>query len=109
MRRADFYRLRDDGVDVFVRLTPGARRDAIEGLAATAEGGRRLKAYVRAVPEAGRANRALERLVARALGVPAGAVALTAGGTARAKTLHVAGPPAALAARLDALASARTG
>ncbi|MGD9502903.1 MAG: DUF167 family protein, partial [Methyloceanibacter sp.] len=46
-----------------VRLTPKSSRDAIEGLAEFG-GETVLKARVRAVPEAGRANAALEKLIA---------------------------------------------
>ena len=63
-----------------------------------ADGRSHLKARVRAVPENGAANTALERLVAKALGVPASTVSVVAGGTARLKTLRVAGDPASVGA-----------
>jgi len=97
------FRLRDDGIDLFVRLTPKAALDRIQGVETTADGRSHLKARVRAVPENGAANQALERLVAKALGVPASAVAVVAGGTARLKTLRIAGEPAALAKGVEAL------
>jgi class 3 adenylate cyclase len=55
------------------------------------------------VPENGAANAALERLVAKTLGVPASSVSVVAGGTARLKTLRVLGKPVALARRIEAL------
>jgi uncharacterized protein YggU (UPF0235/DUF167 family) len=55
------------------------------------------------VPENGAANRALERLVAKALDVPASAVSIIAGGTARLKTLRIVGDPAALTKRIAAI------
>ena len=97
------FRLRDDGIDLFVRLTPKAALDRIQGVETTADGRSHLKARVRAVPENGAANHALERLVAKALGVPASGVAVVAGGTARLKTLRIAGEPAALAKGVEAL------
>jgi uncharacterized protein YggU (UPF0235/DUF167 family) len=102
---AAHYRLRADGADLFVRLTPKSSRDALEGVETTADGAAHARARVRAVPEKGAANAALERLVARALGVPAGAVSVVAGGTSRLKTVRVAGEPAALARLLDGLAA----
>lgn len=83
------------GVEVRVRLTPKADRDAIVGLIATAEGAA-LKARVRAVPEDGQANAALCVLMAKWLGVPKSDVAVTAGHTSRVKTLAIAGDAAAL-------------
>jgi uncharacterized protein len=97
------FRLRDDGVDLFVWLTPKAAMDRLEGMETAADGRSHFKARVRAVPENGEANQALERLLAKALGVPASAVSVVAGGTARLKTLRVIGEPAVLARSVDAL------
>ncbi|RJT39777.1 DUF167 domain-containing protein [Mesorhizobium waimense] len=98
-----FFRTRSDGIDLFVRLTPKAALDRLEGVETTADGRSHLKARVRAVPENGAANAALEKLVAKALGVPASTVSVVAGGTARLKTLRIFGEPAALAKRIEAL------
>jgi uncharacterized protein YggU (UPF0235/DUF167 family) len=100
------FRLRDDGVDLFVRLTPKAAMDRLEGIETSADGRSHLKARVRAVPENGAANQALERLIAKALGVPRSAVSVVAGGTARLKTLRVLGDPAALLKGVELLSIA---
>jgi uncharacterized protein YggU (UPF0235/DUF167 family) len=97
------FRLRDDGIDLFVRLTPKAAMDRLEGIETSADGKSHLKARVRAVPENGAANQALERLLAKALGVPASAVSIVAGGTARLKTVRIAGDPAMLAKSIEGL------
>ena len=69
-----------------VRLTPRSSRDAIEGVERTAEG-MALKARVRAIPENGAANAALERLIADWLGIPKSTVSVAAGGKSRIKTV----------------------
>jgi len=97
------FRLRDDGIDLFVRLTPKAALDRIDGVEATADGRTHLKARVRAVPENGAANTALERLLAKALGVPASSVSVVTGSTSRLKTLRIVGDAAVLADRIKAL------
>ena len=97
------YRVRDDGVEVFVRLTPKSARDAVEGVEVSDDGRAHLKARVRAVPEKGKANQALVKLVAKTFGVPASAVEVVSGDTARLKTLRIAGNPDALIATLQAL------
>lgn len=102
---AAHYRLRADGADLFVRLTPKSSRDALEGVETTADGAAHIKARVRAVPEKGAANTALVRLVARSLGVPASTVSVVAGGTSRLKTVRIAGEPATLARLLEDLAA----
>jgi uncharacterized protein YggU (UPF0235/DUF167 family) len=78
------------GLKVRVRLTPKSRRDAVEGIEATAEGPA-LKVRVRPAPENGEANAALVRTVADWLDVPRSAIELVAGGKSRIKTLVVAG------------------
>ncbi|CCV10790.1 DUF167 family protein [Mesorhizobium sp. STM 4661] len=100
------FRTRNDGVDLFVRLTPKAAMDRLEGIEISADGRSHLKARVRAVPEDGAANQALERLVAKALDVPASAVSIIAGGTARLKTLRISGDAAALAKTIELLSGA---
>jgi uncharacterized protein YggU (UPF0235/DUF167 family) len=72
-----------------VRLTPRGGADRIDDTVTDAAGTPRLAVRVRAVPEKGAANESLERLLARTLGVPASAVAVTAGHASRAKTVSV--------------------
>ena len=71
------FRLRADGIDLFIRLTPKSSVDRLEGVETSADGRSHLKARVRAVPENGAANAALERLIGKALGVPASTVWLS--------------------------------
>jgi uncharacterized protein len=77
------------------RLTPKASKDAVDGLVDTSDGVA-FQARVRAVPEDGAANKALEDLVARWLGVPKSSVSLATGGKSRLKSLRVDGDPVAL-------------
>jgi uncharacterized protein YggU (UPF0235/DUF167 family) len=97
------FRMHDDGVELFVRLTPKAAFDRLEGVETAADGRSHLKARVRAVPENGAANRALEKLIAKALGVPMSTVSVVAGGTARLKTVRISGDPATLVKSIEAL------
>lgn len=77
------------------RLTPKSSKDAVDGVVETPDGPA-FQARVRAVPEDGEANRALEELVARWLGVAKQSVSLARGGKSRLKSLRIAGDPAAL-------------
>lgn len=74
-----------------MRLTPAGGADRIEGRATDGNGAPYLKARVRAAPEDGKANAALEKLVARALGVAKSTVNVTRGQSARLKVLEVEG------------------
>ena len=102
MNTDELFRQTAAGIEFRVRLTPRALRDAIEGPATSADGTRHLAARVRAVPERGKANAALEKLVADWLGVPASTVAVIAGGTSRIKTVAVGGDAMGLAERAGA-------
>jgi uncharacterized protein (TIGR00251 family) len=86
-------------VIVRVRVTPKSSIDAIEGVEETAEGPA-LKVRVRALPSAGEANAAVERLFAKALGIPKSSVAVAAGDKSRVKALKVTGDPREIGARL---------
>ncbi len=97
------WRPRPEGVEIRVRVTPRGGRDAVEGIEALSDGTPVLKVRVRAVPEDGAANEAVRRLLARALGLPASAVSLEAGASARLKTFLIAGEAGILASGLAAL------
>jgi len=66
-----------------VRVTPGARGEALE----IADG--RLHAKVRAKPEEGKATEAVRGLIATALGLAPSRVALVRGATSREKLFRV--------------------
>jgi uncharacterized protein YggU (UPF0235/DUF167 family) len=73
-----------------VRLTPKSSRDEVAGV--EDRGGECvLKARVRALPEAGRANSVLETLIAKWLGVPPSSVTVAHGGKSRLKQVAVSG------------------
>ena len=69
-----------------------------------------LKARVRAIPDKGKANKALINLIAKWLRVPGSSVALSSGGKSRLKSIAVHGDPDELMSvaelRLAALAQA---
>jgi hypothetical protein len=90
-----------EGVMLSVRLTPKSARDEIVGVESFG-GEAVLKARVRAVPEGGRANEALERLVARWLKVPPSFVSVAQGGKSRAKQVLIEGDAATLIRLIEA-------
>ena len=91
-----------DHVRLTVRLTPNSGRDAVDGLEAAADGEEHLKVRVSAVPEKGKANKALILLVAGSLRIPKSSVSLVSGETARKKILRIDGDPEDLARKLEA-------
>jgi uncharacterized protein YggU (UPF0235/DUF167 family) len=95
-----------------VRLTPSGGADRIDGVQSEADGVTLIKARVRAAPEDGAANAALEALLARALGVAKSRVRVVHGATARRKQVAVEGcgqaELAALIAALPVLAKDKT-
>lgn len=82
-----------DHIRLSIRLTPNASRDALEGIEVTDDGEAWLRARVTAVPEDGKANKALVQLLAKRLGVPKSSVGFISGETARKKILRIDGDP----------------
>lgn len=73
-----------------LKVVPGSSRDCIAGwLGAT------LKVRVRAPAERGKANAAVEKLVADVLGVPGNCVQIVSGSTAARKIIEITGLSAA--------------
>jgi uncharacterized protein (TIGR00251 family) len=92
-----------DGVRIAVRLTPRASGDRIEGILHDATERPVLNVSVTAPPAESRANNALLQLLAREWRLPRRDLSLAAGAKSRNKTVHVAGNPKALLARLEPL------
>ncbi len=88
-----------------LRLTPKSSRDAVESIETLSDGRSVLKARVRAVPEDGKANDALLRLLAKTLDVPLRSLSLSSGSTGRTKVIRIEGAPQATVARLTTLSS----
>ena len=84
-----------------VRLTPKASRDEIVGVEDYA-GDCVLKARVRALPEAGRANAALETLIARWLKLPPSSVKVARGTKSRLKQVTIEGDAEAVSRLIEA-------
>lgn len=78
------------GVTLKVRLTPKSSRDEIDGIE-TFGGEAVVKARVRALPEDGRANDALAKLIARWLKLPSSSVSVVQGGKSRLKQILIEG------------------
>ncbi|MBB4443129.1 MULTISPECIES: DUF167 domain-containing protein [Rhizobium] len=95
------WSLFDDHLRLAVRLTPNGGRDAFDGVEADAAGEAFLKARVTAVPEKGKANKALILLIAKSLRIPKSSVSLVSGETARKKILRIDGDPEDLVKKLE--------
>ena len=89
---------------LMVRLTPNAAKDAIDGLSSSETPQKNnaafIKARVRAVPEKGKANAALEKLIAKWLGLAKSDVTIHTGSKSRIKSVALEGDPADLSARI---------
>lgn len=84
------FTLASDGLRVALRVTPRTSRNAITGVGASTDGPR-LKVSVTAAPEAGKANAAVIKLLAKAWRVPKSGMEVIAGSTGRNKLLLIRG------------------
>ena len=75
-----------DGVEIDLKVVPGARSDRIMGILGT-----RVKIRVSAPPEAGKANKAVTTLLARTFTLPVSKVTMRSGATSAEKTVHLRG------------------
>lgn len=100
-----YWRLSGGDLVIRVHLTPRARHDRIDGLA---DDGTSIRMRVRAIPEDGKANAALEDLVADWLDIAGGRVSVTGGATSRHKSVTIAGADADLVSRLQILITAES-
>ena len=91
------------GVRLRVRVTPRGGRDAVEGIGADADEEPHISVRVAAAPVDGDANEAVEKIVAKWLGVPKTSVEVVMGTTVRLKTLMIDGDPVQLLHRCQAL------
>ena len=76
---------------LIVRVAPNASADRIEGRGEDDAGRAYLIVRVGAVPEKGKANAAVIKLIAKALGLPKSSVRLVGAGKTRLKTLEIEG------------------
>ncbi len=106
--RRTIYELTDEGARLYVRASPGAKANALCGVWEGADGDLRLAVKVTAAPDKGKANAAIVKLVAKALGLPKSAIAVAAGETSRLKRIDIRAEKAELAAALDALVGVET-
>ena len=100
-KSVDPWGLMQSGISLRVRVTPKSSVESVLGLCETAEG-TALQVKVRAVPEDGAANAAVEKLIAAWLKMPKSSVSLRSGAKSRVKLLHVHGDSSTLVQRLRA-------
>lgn len=79
----DLSHLMQPGSEIAVRVTPKASRERIEVT------GDLIRVYVTVVPEDGKANAAVQTLLAKALGVAKSRLALVRGATSREKVFRI--------------------
>jgi uncharacterized protein (TIGR00251 family) len=105
---ASWVQARSDGVRLTLKVTPRAGADAVRGVEIAADGSARLAVRVTAAPDAGKANAAVLRLLAKRWRVPARDLHLVAGASGRRKVVHLDGEAAELISRLEAIETVAT-
>lgn len=101
---SDAWRQTSTGLLLYLRVTPNAGADRIDGIELRDDGSAVLRVRVKSVADKGKANAAVLALLAKGLDVPKSAVTLISGATTRLKTVKIDGDPDAMAARLAGLA-----
>ncbi len=89
------------GLKFALRLTPRASSDRFGGVDLDENDAPILKAGVTAMPENGKANAALIRLLAKTWRVAKTSITITRGASNRRKVIEIAGDPIALAEQFE--------
>lgn len=97
-----FYASHPQGISLRLKVTPKAAHNKIKGIFQDADG-LRLKIFVTAVPEDGKANLAVIDLLSQKLRLPKSAFSLISGQTTSRKTILIEGDGDALQTLLHAL------
>lgn len=74
---------------IIVKLTPGAKKNEILGWEEDLLGERTLKVHVTAIPEKGKANKALIALLSKEWKIPKTSIRIIRGETSRVKILEI--------------------
>ena len=102
----DWFETNPDGATIRLPVTPNAKRDEIDSVAAIGDDALALRIRVTAPPEEGRANKAVIALLAKRTGLPRTAFTLLKGAASRTKTILIkAGPDGAsdIGGRLESM------
>jgi len=86
-----FWRIDGDDLILAIRLTPRSAKERLGGQWRDEKDAVWLQAQVRAVPEKGRANAALIRLISKQLHIPAKDIVMDSGDVSRLKRLRLIG------------------
>ncbi|MCZ4272367.1 DUF167 domain-containing protein [Maritalea porphyrae] len=89
MSNVQAWRQTDAGLEVFLRVTPNAHADQIGTIEGRDEGTANLVVRVRAIPDKGKANKAVVALFAKHFKLRKSDIAIIRGHQARQKTLLV--------------------
>lgn len=81
----------NEGIEVYIKLTPKAARNAISGILTDEAGGSFLKVSVTAVPENNKANQALINLLSKSLRIAKRDIIIRSGMTSARKTILIYG------------------
>ncbi len=74
---------------ITIKLTPGAKKNEIQGWEEDLFGDKTLKVSVTGIPEKGKANKALIDLLAKEWKIPKSSIKIVRGETSRVKILEV--------------------
>ena len=84
-----FYEPYKSGCLIRIKLTPNASFCGFKGFVADADGIQYLKAYVRSVPEKGKANDELIKLLAKTLKLAKNNISIIGGATEHYKKIYI--------------------
>lgn len=85
------FKVTESGLIINIRLSPKAKDNKIIGITDIADGKKAIKVSINAIPEDGKANKALIALLAKTWKIPKTSISLISGHTNKNKILLIEG------------------
>ena len=92
----NWFELQKDGVRISVQVVPKSSKNTLDCIVEDADGRKWLKVRVTAPPDKGKANEAVQKLLAKAWKIPVSTISIVSGETGRKKVICITGQAEAL-------------
>ncbi len=97
------YEKTSDGIKLFIKVSPKASANLIRGVEAVSDNQTAVKILVTAVPEEGKANKAVINLLAKMLKLPKSDMCVIQGETSKVKTLLIKGDQTHIISKIEGM------
>ena len=84
-----FYQILNDSILIHLKVIPNSSKNQIIGVLSDGKGGAYLKVKVTAIPESGKANKAIIKFLSKFWKIPSSKISVNSGKTSSIKTISI--------------------